>query len=365
MSARPNAGGPKLRRLNMGQIFIILAVVSAILTIIVINSLMGNQSAPQKSELKTKPLVVATQQLLSGEIIGPGSIKTIDWPVDHYPKGANVYEDPNKLLGRVVKRDVYPGEPVYRLSLAGEESSGGLPVVIPHGYRAMTIQVTETKGVGGFVKPGDHVDIIGSFEYDISESAKRAASDRAGFLLQDRLQIAQTVLQDVQVLAIAQEMYQKTASSVEKVSLKDGNQAESSDAQASQTSQASPDSVKPKLVSSVTLAVTPEQAEKLAFADSRADLRLVLRPENEHEQVDVLGVVPEDVIPLKKLYEKATELAGLGWDPALLAADPAPVADDPKPAPAYKPQRQAPMPMHKRVRSVELIQGDARTSVSF
>lgn len=294
-------GPSPFKNLSMGHLFILLAVVSAILTFVIFQTVLAPKPQANKVAVaETKPLVVAVTDLMPGEIIASGSVQTIEWPANHYPAGPT-YSDVNALLGRIVKSTVGAGQPLFSSQLAGGDSGGGLPVVIPKGYRAMTILVTENKGVGGFIRPGDHVDIIGSFEYRVPEAVQKALAEKNGVAGEDSFNVTQTVLQDVLVLAIAQEMYLK----------KDGvsQVADATTAVASKASAPQPvtdDPTKAKLVTSVTFALTPEQAEKLAFADFKGDLRLTLRPENEHDQVDLYGAVTEDVVPMKNLYQKGS-----------------------------------------------------------
>lgn len=342
MSVRPTAGGPKLRRLNMGQVFILLAVVSAVLTMIIFKKLSTGGGQEKTVEIPTKPLVVASQQLFAGEVISSGSVKVIDWPEKHYPK-SDVYEDPSQIIGRVIKKELFPEEPIYKLNLAGSSSMGGLPVVIPPGYRAITISISESKGVAGFIKPGNHVDVVGTFEFE-----NKSSKDEESF------HVTQTVLQNVQVLAIAQEMFEKK--NIIEESLED-NPKESQDnkspdkkaAKKEEKGSSNPAAAKGKLVSSVTLAVSPEQAEKLTFADDRGDLRLTLRPENDNEELSLLGVLSEDVVPLQKLYEKMQRFGSESSLPASSSF------------PALATQPVQPSPSH----SVEVIEGITKSTASF
>ncbi len=368
MSSKPGSGGPKLRRLNMGQVFIILAVVSAVLTMVVFKSIMSGP-APQKAEkVKTKPLVVAAQQLYSGEVLQANSLKVIEWPADHYPEGENVFDSPQKLIGRALKRDIYPGEPLFKMSLANESSNGGMPVVIPPGHRAMTILVREDKGVGGFIKPGDHVDVLGTFNLKLSQTSEKAVAENTGVLLEDSIDVSQTVLQDVLVLAIAQEMYDKK--NVIEEGLEGSNSGNppaetngNGTTPANNNNAPKGDVTKGKVVSSITLAVTPEEAEKLAFADTRGQLRLALRPENEHEEVSLLGAFSQDMLPFNKMMEKLAQMTA-GMDPSLFGPKPSAASSESMP-PAPMAAASAPPPVFTSGKEIQLIEGTSKSSISF
>jgi pilus assembly protein CpaB len=331
MSKRPRAGGRRFGRFNMATLFIILGIVSILLTFILIKNFMPSDSSPKVEAVKTEPIVIAVHRLLPGELITRDSVKTVDWPEEYYPKG-NVYKDIRALLGRAVKTDIYTGQPVFRFSLAGESAAPGLPVVIPPGYRAMTILVTENKGVGGFIKPGDHVDVIGTFEYKFPAVGKKAMEKQSGDSAPDSIHVAKTILQDVKVLAIAQDMYEngtnKTGTVNSLPSVVMGSES----------------NTKGKVVSSVTLAVTPEQAEKLAYGDSRGELRLALRSNDDHENIQSSGIVSEDLIPTSDLVEKALKVEANLSPP---------------------PQEATPMPAPLPAHNIEIWEGTSKTNTDF
>ena len=124
-------------------------------------------------------------------------------------------------------------EPVTEGRLAPVGSAGGLSSVIPDGYRAMTVKVDDVVGVSGFIQPGTLVDIVVTI----------VPPDTA----RHREKVSKIVLQNIKVLASGQNID------------KPKNEKDT-------------DRVK-----SVTLQVTPEQAEKLALAASEGRLQLVMR----------------------------------------------------------------------------------------
>ncbi len=359
MSSRPSSGGPRLRRLNMGQVFIILAIVSTILTVFVFKSMVSQKSPVKAENTETKPLVVATQDLLPGEVVSAKSIKVVDWPENHYPDG-NVFQSSDNLIGRAVKHEIFSGEPVFNPNLAGGQAQGGLPVVIPDGYRAMTILVSESKDVAGFIKPGDHVDIIGTFNFQIPESTQKAIAGKSGLLLQDNVDVTQTVLQDVKVLATAQQMYNKKDFMAQSVHSEGGNATKTAAASPSPKPSNSENSMKATVVSSVTLAVTPDQAEKLAYADAKARLTLSLRAYNDRTQPHLLGAISNDFFPLKDILNKVVDSSS-GIGPGLNDAGMLPPDKMSSPPPAKTP----PKSFAVTSTDVQLIEGTEKNSVSF
>jgi len=129
-----------------------------------------------------------------------------------------------------------------------------LAFVIPPGKRAVAVEVTEVIGSGGLIVPGDFVDVI----------AVRSLENNRGR--------ATIVLQNVEVLAVAQSITGEEATTPKQ---------EGSDTTLGTTAP----KPEPK-AKSVTLAVTPQEAQRLVLYDVLAeDLRLALRGAEDHEIV--------------------------------------------------------------------------------
>jgi pilus assembly protein CpaB len=211
----------------------------------------------------TNRLTVAAADIQLGQPINPQMVKLVEWPSGSIPPGA--FNDPKSVDTRVAKTSIQRGEPILESKLAPLGTKGGLSAVVPEGKRAMTVKVNEVIGVAGFALPGNFVDIM----VNTQEEGSGRSRDK------DQ-QISKIVLERILVLAVAQE--------------------------------ASQDQTKPKVVSAVTLEVTPEEAEKLDLARSVGTLSLVLR-----NQVD----------PKTAMTEGATKRT-------LLAAAPEPPAAQPE-----------------------------------
>jgi pilus assembly protein CpaB len=122
----------------------------------------------------------------------------------------------------------------------------GLAIDIPPGMRAMTITVRSETVVGGFVLPHSRVDVVHTTRTDTGP-------------------LARVILQDVLVLAVDQ------------IHVRDGDKNAISS-------------------STCTLQVKPDDAERLSLASSMGELRLILRPVDDHEAVTSRGARPSDVI---------------------------------------------------------------------
>jgi len=219
-------------------------------------------------------VVVAAADIDLGTQLTPQLLQLVDWPKESVPKGA--YSDMSQLLekqgqpARVLRISVVKGEPIVETRLAPPGATGGLASIIEKGKRAMTVSVNEIVGVAGFALPGNYVDILVSTQDDKAKEPSK--------------QISKIVLEQVLVLAVAQEAKQGET--------------------------------KPRVVNAVTLEVTPEQAEKIDLARSVGSLTLVLRPQVDRADVVTTGVrksqllgasQTEEAPPPPKVVERVVE----------------------------------------------------------
>ena len=191
------------------------------------------------------PIVVAKFDIPPGTKIKSSDLTVADWPRSTVPKQA--YTDPEKLTGRVNTSALVAQLPVLENMLAPPGTAPGLPALVPPGYQAMTVKVDEFAGVGGFLKPGDKVDVVATFSVKRTE----AGSDET---------VTRTILRDISVCAVGQE-----------VEADENN--------------------KPMVVRSVTLLVKPQQAQKLSLASTRGTISLALRSGQGHSSVDSLTAI--------------------------------------------------------------------------
>lgn len=151
------------------------------------------------------------------------------------------------IVGKRLKDRVIEGEQILRDRLVEEEDLT-LAFNLPAGKRAMAVNVNEQIGVGYLIKPGDMVDVIANF----------AGSG------EQETDFTKTVIQNVRVLALSKDMGSSEQSAQEP----------------------------PK---TVTLAVSPEEAEKLSFATEFASIRLSLRNIEDDKNVNTDGVIKKDL----------------------------------------------------------------------
>ncbi len=277
-------------------VMLVLALVAGIAAVVLAARWLTEQSGAV-----TEQVVVASRDIDLGSPLNANMVEVVPWPAGAVPKGA--FRKVAELDGRVLLSSVQRGEPVLEGRLAPVGTRGGLSAVIPEGKRAITVKVNEVVGVAGFALPGNYVDVMVNTE---DERQKL---------------VSKIVLERILVLAVAQE--------------------------------ASRDETKPRVVSAVTLEVTPDQAEKLDLARSVGNLSLVLR-----NQVDRTPTVTEGIRKRELLGEPA----------ATPAPAPAPVAAaaPPKPAPRRFVRKPVPEAAPKPAEpGVEVIRGVQRSTAQF
>ena len=231
-------------------IFAVVAVVLFLITAAAVRKYVtGLVPAQQASEtVHHAPVLVASQDLPVGSALTPENVRVIRWPADAVPMGA--FSDPAQLNGWVTRTALVQNEPLLPDKLADQNARGVLPLVIPPGMRAASVRVNEVSGISGFVSPGSKVDVI------VVLASQQEDKGKGAF----------TLLEDVEVLAIAQTMDQRET--------------------------------KPTLVNTVTLLVTPTQAEKLTLAAAEGALQLALRNFKDSDPSHTPGITLAQLSPL-------------------------------------------------------------------
>jgi pilus assembly protein CpaB len=228
-----------------------VAVVFGIIAVVLANKWLSSQVTDEtviiKEQVPLSQVVIAGKDLDMGTLLTEENLAIAGWPKANEPKGAfSKFED---VAGRVTVAKVTAGTPIVSAGLAAPGSGIGLVAMIDPGMRAMSIRVDEVIGVGGFILPNTFVDVI---------SVETEGKSR----------IAKTILKRIEVIAVAQETF-----------VEEG---------------------KAKLVRTVTLEVTPKQAETLASTINKNPIHLVLRNPTEEGEKTKVVVAPE---PEKKIVK--------------------------------------------------------------
>lgn len=220
-----------------------------------LNNASANAAVDPNSGLVT--VVVAGRDIPFGQPIQPQMLQVISWPRDAVPPGAvtevtDLVADPGQPLRRA-KRAMVQGE----LILASKVSKFGEKVTIVQSLgantRAMAIKVDAETAVGGFVTPGDNVDVV------LTQG-------------RDETLRAVTILQNIRVVAVDQDY--------------DENNDQ------------------PGVAATVTVEVSPEQGQKLALAQKAGTLSLSLRTLDEATDKPLASIRLSDIMREKSPVEE-------------------------------------------------------------
>ncbi|MDI1327036.1 MAG: Flp pilus assembly protein CpaB [Brevundimonas sp.] len=261
-------------------IVICVAAVAAIGLALVVRAMGSPSKTPTAvataAAVPTRPMakvLVAAKDLQPGQRLTEGDLDWKDWPADEVnpafitdgsvpvpsaeaaaapankPEGAvaSVTRAATDLatggakadyVGSVVREPILAGEPIVSRKIVRAGDSGYMAAYLEPGMRAMAIRVTVETAAGGFILPGDRVDVLLTRETNLANAGAQD-SDRSKFA-------SSTVMQNVKVLAIDQ-------------------------------STRAGDDEQAVVGATATLELGPRDAEALALAKSEGELSLVLR----------------------------------------------------------------------------------------
>jgi pilus assembly protein CpaB len=244
-------GTKKLRASTL--VMIGFAVVFGLLAVFIAQAWLNNQASMQaknfesnKKPVAMQTIVVAKQPLRFGTELSESALMKVPWPEASMPAGA--FSKISDLLHggrRVVLTAIEPNEPVLSLKITGPDQRATLSALVKSGMKAVTIRVNDVEGVGGFVLPGDRVDVMLTRQID-----KGSAS-------------TEVVLQNARVLAVDQTADERAA--------------------------------KATVAKSVTLEVSTVEAQKVWLASSVGNLSLLLRKAGETAQTKTRKITLNDL----------------------------------------------------------------------
>jgi len=230
---------------------LVAGLVAAVIVFVAVSESGGDDSVTPVTA-GTVPALVASQTINAGTQITEEMIKVVDVPESLVVSG--VYDDADLVVGEVSTVTIGAGEQITRLKIGTLVPDQGLSGVVAPGMRAVSVKVDQVTAVGGNLLPGDHVDIVATTRI---ERAPGLAED-------DYILLTTTVLQDVEVLSVAQEAQKPAAQAV----TTDDGDADS----ASYTSGQLPDDIEEQPnASTLTLSLTPEQAMILISEQEAAE----------------------------------------------------------------------------------------------
>lgn len=206
-----------------------LGLVIAVGTVLSLKSRMGDSGAqPELSQV-----IIATSDVPAGGFVRSDvHLAFANWPKDNITNSmmTNVDSKIEDYNGAVARRAIQKGEPILKSVLVKSNEGGFMSAVLDPGKRAVSIAVDSTTGNAGFIFPGDKVDLILTHAVTNQQIQTRAS---------------ETFVEDVRVLAVDQMLDNPENKAV--------------------------------LAKTVTLEVTPKQAEEINLAKDLGKISLSLR----------------------------------------------------------------------------------------
>jgi pilus assembly protein CpaB len=229
------------------------AVVFGLLAVFIAQVWLNNQASMQamnfeanKKTATMQTIVVAKQPLRFGAELNGSMLEEVPWPAASMPSGAfNKISDLLSGGRRVVLTAIEPNEPVLALKITGPGQRATLSALVKPGMKAVTIRVNDVEGVGGFVLPGDRVDVV------LTRQIEKGSAT------------TEVVLQNAPVLAVDQISDERSA--------------------------------KAAVAKSVTLEVSTVEAQKVWLASSVGNLSLLLRKAGETAEVKTRKITLKDL----------------------------------------------------------------------
>lgn len=201
---------------------------------------------------KLAQVVIANRDLEPGQTISEADLQLGSISASNIPR--NSFKSTGDLVGRVALQPIVKDQPILEMLLAPEGSLGGPQALVPKDKRIASIEVTEATGVAGLLVPGCRVDVVATFQE--SGEAQR---------------VTRIIAQNVRVLAVGQRIL--------------GAKREEED---------------PSRAKTVSLIVSPNEAELISLASELGRLRLLLRGPLDNETQGGAGVTVAELAGRKR-----------------------------------------------------------------
>ena len=219
----------------------------------------------EAEKVETATVIVASEPLRYGTELTRDNLREITWPKESLPNGAitKISELLDQDGKTVALSFMEVGEPVLKWKITGPGQRASLSAMVRENRKAVSIRVNEVLGVGGFVLPGDHVDILLT-----RNEQKRIGTQNINQSYTDLL------LQNIRVLGVDQMADDKND--------------------------------KPALAKTITVEVDINDAQKLVLASTVGTLSLTLRGAGTMQTSEAQRVTLADLadhhqdLPIKK-----------------------------------------------------------------
>lgn len=208
----------------------------------------------KEQEVPSFKVLLANKEMPVGTVVTEGDVTWHEWIEDALNKQAFVWVDKEDqeakrkkdIVGGIVRRTISAGEPILESKIFKRDEPGFMAGMLGSGMRAVSVAVSAITGASGFIFPGDFIDLVLTHD-KFKEVLKKRAPKKGKAPLVALSSASETILRNIRVIATGQQVtgFDKQSKAV--------------------------------VVPTVTLELTPKQAEMLVTARSMGKLSLILR----------------------------------------------------------------------------------------
>lgn len=205
----------------------LIALVLAVVAVLIAQRWVESMGSGTVQQVQYSPVIVATMDIAQWKTVGESDVSEKKWPKDTVTK--DMFTEKSQVIGKVAINNVFKDEAMNARRVVDPKGGNIFSLGFPENKRAFTVRVNDVSGVGGFLLPDNHVDVLASRKLSGTSEEIRT----------------ETIVQDIKVLAVDQE--------------------------------STSDQKKAVVVRSVTLEMTPQQAEEVFKAQEQGSIQLALR----------------------------------------------------------------------------------------
>jgi pilus assembly protein CpaB len=245
----------------------ILPLIFALLCGLVVSVGVGHalKQKPEAPPTEMEEILVAKEAIDYGTPVTEELVKLEKWPKHLVPPGTvKKMEDIKDLRAKDL---ILPGDPLREEKLLSEEEFASASLQIPKGYRVVSVKVNASTTGGNLIQVGDRVDVMVYLKTSLDGQPMNET---------------RTILQDIRVFAVNRQYNRKVAA----------------DAEAGSTE-----------AKTVSILVTPPQAEVVALAEELGNIRLSIRSPEDDLEGGADGANLEELFGVREKSDRDEEVA--------------------------------------------------------
>lgn len=260
------------------RVLLLLGVALAVVAFVGVLAVGSLGQAPVAPAVENVTVVVAAQDLPLGTQLTNEMLKTEERPV---PQAADSFRTPGELAGSVIRRSVPAGHVLRTNDFQTNTGEADISASLAVGLRGIAVSLDQVDGVGYLLQPGDFVDVVLTVTDDnpvvVPNPRYPSEAENPLILLDDMTNntSVKVLVQNVQVLSIVDPNAANGTNEVSNVP-------------------------QPLMSIIAVLAVTPQQAELVRFAETTGDVSVILRSPGDR----TAGEVPTTGITLAELVAR-------------------------------------------------------------